>query len=180
MAAAGVISRAAAAAPVGFAGWTTGGNPSVDANLGLPPPSWQVPGNASYFWRDDHTAHTGFAFKMMSQGLADFFFGCSAAGAGEMFRIDTRANGNWAGFATTNSWKSWNAPASGFYAPPNTWIAVTLTLRAGEASARCTWAGGAATVTLKGYKPSGTAYGFQGDGLGATSFTWVSGFQALG
>lgn len=155
------------------------GNPSLDPNIGLPAPSWKVPGNSSYFWRDDHKAYSGFTFKIMSQGLADFFFGCTAAGGGQMFRIDTRANGNWAGFATTNNWKSWNAPSTGFYAPPNTWIYVGLAIRGSVVTARCTWAGGASVVTLKGYKAAGTAYGFQGDGLGATSFTWVSDFHTV-
>ena len=170
--------RAASPAPAGFAGWTLSGNPSSDPKVGLPAPAWQVPGNSSYLWRDDHKPYSRFGFKMMSQGLADFFFSCDDAGKGQMFRIDTRANGNWAGFATTSSWTSWNAPSSGFYAAPDTWIAVALAVQGSRVLARCTWAGGAADVTLTGYKANGTAFGFQGDGLGATSYTWVSAFEA--
>jgi hypothetical protein len=171
--------RAAAKPPV-IPGWTVGGNPSIDPTIGLPMPSWQLPGDAAYMWRDDHKAYTSFSYRMNSQGLADFFFGCNDKGTGQMFRIDTRASGNFAGFATTQSWTSWNAPSSGFYAPPNTWIQVTLTIAHSVVTARCTWIGGFASVRLTGYKPAGTAYGFQGDGLGATSYTWVSGFQATG
>ena len=131
-------------------GWTLSGNPSLNPDIGLPMPSWQLPGNVSYMWRDDKKAYSRFSYKMMSQGLADFFFGCNDKGEGTMFRIDTRANGNFAGFATTQSWTSWNAPAAGFYAPPNTWIQVVLTVHGSTVDALCTWIGGSATVRLTG------------------------------
>ncbi len=128
-------------------------------------------------WRDDHKTYTRFSYRIESQGLADFFFGCNDKGAGHMFRIDTRASGNFAGFALTQSWTSWGAPTSGFYAPQDIWIAVVLEARGPVVTARCTWIGGFATVSLTGYKPAGTAYGLQGDGLGSTSYTWISGLQ---
>jgi hypothetical protein len=31
-------------------------------------------------------------------------------------------------------------------------------------------------TTLGSYKPMGTAFGFEGDGLGATSYTWIANF----
>ena len=176
------MALVAARAAVGggaLAGWTVSGNPTIDPTVGLPMPSWKLPGNGSYMWRDDHKAYKGFAYKIMSQGLADFFFGCDDKGAGQMFRIDTRASGNYAGFASTTSWKSWGSPSSGFYAPSDTWIQVELTFGPAAATARCTWVGGIASVTLAPYRPSGTAYDFQGDGLGATSYSWVSDFQTL-
>lgn len=162
-----------------FDGWTVSGNPTVDPTVGLPMPSWKLPGNGSYIWRDNHKAYAGFAYKVMSQGLVDFFFGCNDKGAGQMFRIDTRASGNYAGFASTTSWTSWGSPSSGFYAPANTWIQVDLTLGAATATVRCTWVGGYATVQLAPYRASGTAFDFQGDGLGASSYSWISDFHTL-
>ena len=169
-------SGSQAAAPA-IAGWTVAKNPSIDSTLGLPAPSWQLPGDVASMWRDDHIAYQQYSFKMMSQGLADFFFGCSSAGKGTMFRIDTRGSGDLSGFAATSSWTSWAAPASGFTAPSNTWINVVIDIQGSTVTAHATWMGGSQTVSLTGYKPLGTAYAFNGDGLGGGSLTWVSGFQ---
>jgi len=173
----GSASSSSASAAASFPGWTVSKDPSVDATLGLPAPSWQLPGDVSSIWRDDHTAYQQYSFIMMSQGLADFFFGCNSTGQGTMFRIDTRANNNWSGFAATTTWTSWGAPSSGFFAPAGTWIHVVIGIQGSTVTAHATWMGGAQTVTLKNYKPLGTAYGFNGDGLGGGSLTWVSNFQ---
>ncbi len=153
-----------------LAGWTVSGV-SVDPGIGTPAPAFAAPGSNAYAWRDDHTVFSVYTLEMNSSALGDFYFGCDDTGAGQMFRLDTRGGTNLAGFATTNSWTSWNAPAAGFAAPPNTWVQVVLTVSAGSVTADCTWSGGSASVgpyTLA--NTTGTAYGMQGDGGGGTTY----------
>jgi hypothetical protein len=60
-------------------------------------------------------------------GLANFFFGCNAAGGGTFVRLDTRS-ATPSGFANSQSWGSWNAPAAGPVVATNTWYNVAVSI----------------------------------------------------
>lgn len=139
---------------------------------------WQIPGDRAYLFRPARHLAAVYRFSVRSNGLVDFYFGCNAAGAGSMYRLDTRGGGNWSGFARTAAWTRWNAPTRGFVAPRSTWIAVRLTLSGSTATAVARWAGGGHTLVWHGFHPVGAAYGFQGDALGGGSVSLVRGFSA--
>lgn len=186
-------------------GWTVvvgsgGTGPAIDSTVGTPkPPSLELPGDKSYVWTDAKKAVNSFSFDANSQGLFDLFFGANAAGQGLMFRIDTRGGTNYSGFGETEDWNDWECPQSGTTdLPANTWIHVAITIKGADVTAVATPTGAPAeTFTFNGttagcntmgdgtvldtslaaYKPVGTAFGFQGDGLGATSETWIANFK---
>lgn len=111
-------------------GWTTAfASGWTNPDRTITPEGFVIPGNKSYAWRDDGPPIRRLQWQMRSTVLGDVYFGCDATGAGTMFRLDAR-RGVIAGFATTQSWTSWNAPMSGFLAQPNTWYTVTLDLTA--------------------------------------------------
>lgn len=167
-----------------LSGWTIGGNASVDSAVGNPAPSWELPGDGAYMWRDDHTAYTTYSFYLKTQKLADFIFGANDQGDGYFFRVDTRGPQSFptdSGFSTTTGWTAgpphyFTGPTAGFTtAPPNAWINLVLTINGSTVTADATWSGGSSTATLTGYHPKGTAYGFQGDYAGSTTDSWISG-----
>jgi hypothetical protein len=173
-----------------------GVGPQIDSKTGNPtPPSLMLPGDKSYVWADLKKAFTTFSFDAKTQGLFDFYFDVNDSGQGYMFRIDTRGGQNYSGFAATSDWQTWDCPANGTNDDPaNTWIHVVLTIAGSNVTATATWNGGKETFTFNGsqsgcnvtplsgttfttFKPTGTAFGFQGDGLGADSYTWIANFQ---
>ncbi len=185
-------------------GWTVvagsgGTGPVIDNTTGDPkPPSLEIPGDKSYLWIDPKKAIKSFSFDANTQGLFDLFFGANASGQGLMFRIDTRGGSNYSGFAETEDWNDWDCPQSGSTdIPSGTWIHVTIAVGAKDVTATASWSGNKETFdfngtsdgcntmsdgttldsTLSAYKPVGTAFGFQGDGLGATSESWIANFQ---
>lgn len=156
-------------------------------------PALQLPGNRSYVWQEPKAPTDAFSFDVKTEGLVDFFFGANAAGRGYMFRIDTRGGANYSGFAPTANWLTWDCPASGTDATPaGAWIHVAIAIHGTAVTATATWPGqrqrfaltgqtdGCATaggpVTLRAYRPLGTAFGFQGDALGASSLSWIANF----
>ncbi len=187
-------------------GWTTGvggkgAGPSIDATGGHPSgAALKLPGDDSYVWADTGKSMHTFSYDMKTQGLADFFFSSSRTGKGYLFRIDTRGKPNYTGFAQTYAWTAWDAPDAGLTTvPKNTWVHVVIDITKTDATAALTWQGGHAKLKMNGqkdtvyspqgggaptgkiiplaYKPRGTAFGFQGDGLGPTSYTWVANFK---
>lgn len=185
-------------------GWTVvagsgGTGPVIDTSTGNPkPPSLEIPGDKSYLWADLKKPINSFSFDANTQGLFDLFFGANATGQGLMFRIDTRGGTNYSGFGETEDWTDWECPTSGTTdIPANTWVHVTINIAANDAKATASWAGNKENFDFNGqsdgcntmadgtvldtalaaYKPNGTAFGFQGDGLGATSETWIANFQ---
>ncbi len=190
----------AAAAPAlpstsSLKGWNGHGGVGISHAVGDPnPPSLSLPGDGkSYVWAQAAKPVNTFQFDVKTQGLFDFFFGANRQGQGYIFRIDTRGGKNYAGFATSSSWVKWDCPMSGpTTLPPNVWIHVALSLKGspkatltgpgihqtlafnGQAVG-CTASGSNKTLTT--YKPSGNAFGFQGDGLGPTSLTWIAHFK---
>ena len=156
-------------------------------------PAIQLPGNRSYVWQESKAPINAFSFDIKTEGLADFFFGANTAGRGYMFRIDTRGGANYSGFAPTANWLTWDCPASGTdTTPAGTWIHVSIAIHGTAVTATATWPGqrqtfdlagqtdGCATTggsaTLRAYRPLGTAFGFQGDALGASSLSWIANF----
>ena len=185
-------------------GWTVvagsgGTGPAIDNSTGNPkPPSLEIPGDKSYLWADPKKATSSFSFDANTQGLFDLFFGANAAGKGFMFRIDTRGGSNYSGFGETEDWTDWDCPTSGSTdIPANTWVHVTIAVASSDVTATATWSGSKETFDFNGttdgcnttadgtvldsslaaYKPVGTAFGFQGDGLGADSETWIANLQ---
>ena len=182
-------------------GWTpvagSGGvGPVIDTTTGDPkPPSLEVPGDKSYLWADTKKALKSVSFDANTQGLFDFVFGANASGKGFMFRIDTRGGTNYSGFGETEDWADWDCPQSGSTdIPASTWVHVSLAFTSNDVKATVTWPGSNETFDFNGqtdgcntmsdgttldtnlsaYKPVGTAIGFQGDGLGATSYSWIA------
>ena len=187
-------------------GWKTGvggkgSGPSIDASGGDPTgPALKLPGDDSYVWANVGKPISTFSYDMKTQGLADFFFSSSSTGKGYLFRIDTRGKPNYTGFAQTYAWTAWDAPGAGSIAvPKDTWVHVIVHITKTDATASLTWQGGHVNLKMNGqkdtvyppqgsapptgktirlaYKSHGTAFGFQGDGLGATSYTWVANFK---
>ena len=171
----------------------------VDTTMGDPKgPSLQLPGDKSYIWADLKKPIDQFSFDVNTQGLFDFIFGASSTGQGYLFRIDTRGGSNYSGFAELEDWSDWSCPQTGSTSDPaNTWIHVSLVIKGTNVTATETGPGGLNEVntfngstdgcntmsdgtvlptTLGPYKPFGTAFGFQGDGLGATSYTYIANF----
>ncbi len=198
-------SAAAVAAPAGMPtsdslqGWhqSSTGTQALSRTVGDPrPPSLELPGDgSSYVWADLGKPIDQFSFDVKTQGLFDFFFGANQSGQGYLFRIDTRGGTNYSGFATTTSWTTWDCPLTGSTTDPaGTWLHVVLTIGgANVATATVTGSGVHETDLFAGqavgcntsnqpevlwkYQPQGTAFGFQGDGLGATSETWIANFR---
>lgn len=182
-------------------GWTVvpgsgGVGPTIDNTTGDPkPPSLDLPGDKSYVWADPKKALKSISFDANTQGLFDIFFGANASGKGFMFRIDTRGGTNYSGFGETEDWSDWDCPQSGSTdIPASTWVHVNLAFTSNDVNATVTWAGSKETfdfngttdgcntmsdgtvldTSLSAYKPVGTAIAFQGDGLGATSYSWIA------
>lgn len=167
-------ARRASALP----GWRIVGDVALQPAGTQPAALWRLPGDQSYLFHPARHLDAVYRFSVQSDGLVDFYFGCTAGGAGTMYRLDTRGGGNWSGFARTFNWTRWDAPTRGFVAPRSTWIAVRLTLRGSTVTASARWSGGGRTLVLRGFHPAGAAYGFQGDALGSGTFSRVRGFQA--
>jgi hypothetical protein len=114
-----------------LSGWTVSGA-TVDTTFGQPIPAFLATGG-QYAYRDLGTSFLSKRITFMmgvipgTTPLANFFFGADASGAGNLFRLETRT-GESSGFATTNSWTSWNAPTSGPIYTPNVWLNVTITI----------------------------------------------------
>jgi len=186
-------------------GWTVsvgsaGVGPAIDATTGNPkPPSLMLPGDHSYVWADLKKPVNSFSFDVNTQGLFDFVFGASATtGQGYIFRIDTRGGTSYSGFAEMEDWADWDCPGAGSVTDPaGTWLHVALVIAGSNVTATVTGPGGLSEVntfngetdscntmadgtvldaTLGKYTPDGTAFGFEGDALSATSYTWIANF----
>ena len=184
---------------ISLKGWhvSTSGAVAISSSVGDPnPPSLMLPADGqSYVWADLGQPVDQFSFDVKTQGLFDFFFGANDSGQGYMFRIDTRGGTNYSGFSTTKSWTEWDCPGKGPNTDPSsTWIHVVLTIQGTNVTATLTGKGlnqnyifsspSIVSCTTSGqpkvlfdYKPVGNAFGFQGDGLGATSDTWIANFE---
>ena len=179
-------------------GWHVGksGTVALSTSTGDPkPPSLKLPGDGhSYVWADLGKPVDQFSFDVNTQGLFDFFFGANKSGQGYIFRIDTRGGTNYSGFATSSSWTKWDCPQAGSTTDPaGAWLHVVISIKGTNVTATVTGTGVKETVpftgqvvgctssgtnkTLGAYKAMGNAFGFQGDGLGPTSYTWIANFR---
>lgn len=180
-------------------GWhvSSTGHVAIAQGAGDPSgPALVLPGDGeSYVWADLGQPIDHFSFDVKTQGLFDFFFGANDSGQGNMFRIDTRGGTDYSGFSTTLSWTQWNCPGKGINTDPaSVWLHVNLTIAGTNVTAQVTGKSvnqtflfAAPTIVgctasgqpqvLVAYKPVGTAFGFQGDGLGSSSDTWIANFR---
>jgi hypothetical protein len=151
-------------------GWTIGAAAiTIDSTVGNPINSFKSTGSSQYAYINPASI-TSFVGKtiqvdMRATGatpLIDFFFGCSAAGAGQMFRLECRA-ATASGFATTTNWTTWAAPASGATYTVNTWSTVKIQINSTAAGGMTYFINGTSVATGT-FVDNGGYIGMQGDG----------------
>jgi len=119
--------------------WDVNGTAGENDTEGLPPPSYYAESVAGdYLDRlaiDPSQIQPGIliTFNVMTTGLGNFFFLCDANGAGQGYRIDSRA-GYYSGFLTTTSWTSWSFVSGTFTAKANTWYKFGIIVRGTSAT----------------------------------------------
>jgi hypothetical protein len=146
--------------------------------VGDPIPSYKCYSSKGYYMYKNINLAAGaiITFNVVTNGLGNFYFLTDSNGAGQMYRIDTRAN-NPGGFATTTSWTSWTSPSSGFVFSSFVYYKFTIILSGNSAilyynqtaNASPTGFGtllGTYTITNKG-----GYIGLVGDDLGSTYAT---------
>jgi parallel beta-helix repeat protein len=120
-----------------YSTWTQGTYACSQEVDGNPGPSYRCPSAVGYYMYKNISLVPGriITFNVKSNGLGNFYFLTDSTGKGQMYRLDTRAQGGlcwWgtcpSGFATTSSWTSWDAPSSGFSAAPNSWYKLTIVI----------------------------------------------------
>jgi hypothetical protein len=152
--------------------WTvqTGTGFAASSVQGNPTPSYVVPAN-NVVWRSIGPQSV-YAFDVWvpTGGLADFFFGCSASGAGYMARVDVRA-GQPSGIATTTSWAAVGTPTGITGITANAWHHVVITVQ-GTAAVLMTVDGLAAyNGNLSGaLGPMGSYIGLNGETISTNYF----------
>lgn len=111
-------------------GFTNTGVTIDSSSIGNPLPSFSVTGSQRAY-RDVGTSLLGkvITFDVYlpngTTSLANFYFACNSAGAGDMLRLDTRTSTK-SGFATTVSWTSWNAPTVGPILSKDVWLKIRI------------------------------------------------------
>jgi hypothetical protein len=160
--------------------WTLAGSSGQDASVGDPAPSYYaVSTGGSYMNRNiGLVSNRLIVFNMKTNGLGNLFFLVNSAGAGQMFRLETRP-GSYSGFATTSSWTSWNAPSSGFTATTNTWYKLAIAITSATSTTlyyqQTTDSSPSLPATTLGtftISNNGGFIGLVGDGLGSSYRTW--------
>ncbi len=108
--------------------WVQVGSAGQITSIGDPSPSYYTNSiKGDYMYENiGLTPNEAVIFNGNTTALGDFYFLTNSTGAGQMYRFGISAG--WFGFATTNSWTSWNSPGgSGLLS--NTWykfeIAIT-------------------------------------------------------
>ena len=125
-----------------------------------------------------------------STGLGNLYFSAGSSGAGQMYRLETRS-GNYAGFAKTASWTSWDAPSGSVTLSASTWYLMSVVIDSGQIasyynpglnyygglgtninplSSSYTDSGGSET-----YAENGGYIGLIGDALGSSHVTYWNG-----
>jgi hypothetical protein len=119
-----------------YSTWTQGTYACAqDTRDGNPAPSYSCPSTSGYYMYKNIglTPNTIIVFSVKTNVLGNFYFLVNSTGAGQMYRIDTRANCI-SGFATTSNWTSWNAPSPGPTLLANTWYKFTIVMNSTSAS----------------------------------------------
>ena len=150
-----------------LSGWTSV-NATVNSGTGNPSPSLQATG-AEYAYRDlgESFLSKRITFDVYllpgTISLCNFYFGCNSSGAGNMLRIEGRTDGRISGFATTNSWTSWNAPSGSINAyAQSTWHTIEISI---NSSSQASWSiNGTPVQTDVAVTLSGNYFAVHGDG----------------
>jgi hypothetical protein len=119
-----------------YSTWTQGTYACTqDTSNGNPAPSYKCPSGSGYYMYKNInlTPNMIVVFSVKTNALGNFYFLVNSAGAGQMYRIDTRSK-YYSGFATTSSWTSWNSPSSGPTLSANTWYKFTIVIGSTSAS----------------------------------------------
>ncbi len=150
--------------------WTIVGSAGQTATTGNPTPSYYaVSQNGNYMYKNINLKpNETIMFDSMSNGLGNLFFLTNAAGAGQMFRTETRS-GQSAGLTSTTSWTAWTAPTACSALSTNTWYNIQINLGSTTAQSYVNGisCGGAYTFTN-----NGGYIGLVGDALGSAYTTW--------
>ena len=150
--------------------WTIVGSAGQTATTGNPIPSYYaVSQSGDYMYKNVNLKpNETIMFDSMSNYLGNFFFLTNSAGAGQMFRTETRT-GQSAGIASATSWTSWSAPSSCAHLTASTWYNIQINLGSTTAQSYINGisCGGAYTFTN-----NGGYIGLVGDAGGAAYTTW--------
>ncbi len=101
--------------------WTTVGSAGQNTNIGDPAPSYYAnSSNGDYMYKNIQLLPgEEITFNGETTASGDFFFMTNSSGLGQMYSFGT--NSGEFGFATTNSWTSWNGPSGTSPIVANTW-----------------------------------------------------------
>lgn len=165
------------------AGWTTAGSVASSGVQGNPANSLRAAGaSGSYLLRNTGIGPNTFTFfnvRTDAGNLGNFFFQCSSAGLGQMYRLDSRGTVNYSGFATTTNWTTWTAPAVVKTSSANTWYQFGIAINGSGTSSTLYYDAGTSTNPVTGTAlgtyattNSGNYVGLVGDGAGSTLYTY--------
>jgi hypothetical protein len=118
-----------------YSTWTQGTYACTqDTSNGNPAPSYKCPSERGYYMYKNInlTPNTVVVFNVKTNVLGNLYFLVNSAGAGQMYRIDTRNNYG-SGFASTSNWTSWGNP-TGPTLSANTWYKFTIVMNSTSAS----------------------------------------------
>jgi len=161
--------------------WTLAGSSGQNATEGNPSPGYYAASSSgSYMYRNINLAPERIVtFNIKSDGLGNLFFLVNSTGAGQMYRLDTRGGTEYAGFAATANWTSWNAPASGFNAAADAWYKLTIVITSSasatfyyEQTTSSSPSGFGTQLGTYAITNNGGYIGLVGDALGAAYTTW--------
>jgi hypothetical protein len=119
-------------------------------------------------------------FWTYTTGLGNVYYLASAAGAGQMARLDSRGGGDYSGLATTTKWTSWTAPGSGLDETKDLWYKYDIVINGATATSYI----GSTTNNLGtlgtqantlAVSNDGTYMGLIGDALGASYISYWNG-----
>jgi hypothetical protein len=153
-------------------GWTVSGTTAVSSTIGNPAPGIATPSINSYAYIAvpgvTSLYNTTIQFDVRVNTLADFFFGCNAAGQGQAVRVGVAAPGYWAvGFITTNTWLSWGTSTGSTYVTADTWYRVRLVI---TAAGVCSIYLNGTLIATQTFVLNGVYIGLQGDAGGGTQY----------
>ncbi|MHC1707864.1 MAG: DUF2341 domain-containing protein [Bacteroidales bacterium] len=164
-------------------GWTTSGTVGSSNVQGNPVNSLRAAGSSgSYLTRNTGIGPNTFTFFnvfTVTGNLGNFFFQCNASGSGQMYRLDSRGNPNFSGFATTTTWTAWTAPGGTQASSANTWYRFGIAINASGTSSTLYYNSGTSTNPVPGTvlgtytsTNSGTYIGLVGDAAGGSLYTY--------
>ena len=177
-------------APASTTGWTIAGTAGQTATA--PSGSHFATANALYAYsaNGDYmytsvpslTSNIIISYDVYTTGLGDFYFLANSAGGGQMSRLDDRGGADYSGLATTASWTSWTAPATGLDESPDTWYKVDTVVSGtsaydyiGSISNSLDTYGTVTSSSAFAVADNGNYIGLIGDALGSSHITYWNG-----